>query len=138
MTKQIVNQGACLCGSISYKVAGPLRPVVACHCDQCRRTSGHHVAATSAKRSDLQISGEEFVTWFTSSPGIRRGFCRSCGSNLFWDNRARSSISIMAGTLDNPTKLTLVSHIYTGSKGNYYEITDGLPNHLESDPGLTS
>ncbi len=138
MAKTETNRGACLCGAVSYQVLGPLRPVVACHCNQCRRTSGHHVAATSANRGDLRITGEDAITWFTSSPGIRRGFCRFCGSNLFWDNQARPSVSIMSGTLDRPTNLTLIGHIHTASKGDYYEIADGLPSHPHDDHSLTS
>ena len=43
------HRGRCLCGAVNYRVDGPLRPVVACHCGQCQRTSGHFVAATSGR-----------------------------------------------------------------------------------------
>ena len=49
--------GGCLCGAVRYRVAGPLRDVVACHCGQCRRSSGHHAAATAARRGDLGGGG---------------------------------------------------------------------------------
>ena len=38
--------GSCLCGEVAYEVTGPLRPVVNCHCLQCRKTTGHFMAAT--------------------------------------------------------------------------------------------
>ncbi|MFM7784547.1 MAG: GFA family protein, partial [Gammaproteobacteria bacterium] len=41
------HSGACLCGVVRYTVQGPLRPVVVCHCTQCRRQTGHYLAATS-------------------------------------------------------------------------------------------
>lgn len=75
--------GSCLCGAISFTVRGPLRPVIACHCVQCRKTSGHHVAATSAPRETIEIRG--LPVWYVSSEWARRGFCGTCGSNLFWD-----------------------------------------------------
>ena len=53
-----VATGRCQCGAVSYKVSGPLRPVVACHCDMCRRISGHFVAATAAMREHIQIASE--------------------------------------------------------------------------------
>ncbi len=121
------HRGQCLCGAVIYRVDGPLRPVVACHCGQCRRTSGHFVAATSAYRTDLSIEGETRITWYESSPGVRRGFCGTCGSPLFWDDRRRNTISIFAGSLDKPTGLRLVEHIFIADKADYYEITDGLP-----------
>ena len=128
-------QGSCLCGEVSYRVNGPLRPVVACHCGQCRKTTGHHVAATSAAREDVEITGD--VTWYRSSKTARRGFCGSCGSNLFWDGPG-ANLSIFAGTLDGATGLSLIGHIYCADKGDYYEIADGLPQAAGRDPALTT
>ena len=126
----IDHHGRCLCGSVRYRAQGPLRPVVACHCRQCRRTSGHHAAATAVGRDRLEVAGE--VTWHISSPGVRRGFCRICGSNLFWDRESLDSISIFAGTLDSPDGLKLSAHIFVSDKGGYYDIADGLPQFAES------
>ena len=112
-----------------------MRPVIACHCTQCRQTSGHHVAATSAPREAVGIEGE--VRWYISSATARRGFCPVCGSNLFWDGPG-ANLSIFAGTLDTPTGLRLAGHIFTGDKGDYYEIADGLPQAEADDPALTT
>lgn len=127
--------GSCLCGAVTYRVTGVLRPVIACHCVQCRKSSGHHVAATSVARGDIEISGE--VTWYQSSDTARRGFCDRCGSNLFWDG-AGVNLSIFAGTLDGPTGLMVAGHIFCADKGDYYEITDDLPKADGADPGLTT
>jgi len=129
------KSGGCLCGAVTYRVNGPLRPVIACHCAQCRKSSGHHVAATSVARSDIGISGD--VTWYQSSDTARRGFCSACGSNLFWDG-AGANLSIFAGTLDGPTGLTMAGHIYCADKGDYYEIVDDLPKADGYDPDLTT
>lgn len=129
------NSGACLCGAVTYRVTGPLRPVIGCHCLQCRKTSGHHVAATSAPRGDVEVSGK--VKWFQSSKTARRGFCPVCGSSLFWDGPG-SYLSIFAGTLDKPTGLRLKGHIFCASKGDYYEIADGLPQAETDDPEMTT
>jgi len=128
-------RGSCLCGAISYEVAGPLRPVIACHCTQCRKASGHHVAATSAMREHVAITGE--VTWYVSSDMARRGFCGICGSNLFWDGPGEN-LSIFAGTLDGPTGLETVGHIYCADKGDYYEIPADARQADGRDPALTT
>ena len=128
--------GGCLCGAVRYRVMGPLREVVACHCQQCRRSSGHHVAATSAERADIEIAGT--VTWYASSRWARRGFCGVCGSNLFWDRIGGPRLSISAGTLDGPTGLRLKGHIFVADKGDYYAIADGLPQAQTADPSLTT
>ena len=127
--------GGCLCGAVRYRVSGPLRPVIACHCRQCRKTSGHHVAATSAPRGQVEISGD--LRWYRSSQKARRGFCPTCGSNLFWDGPGEN-LAIFAGTLDGPTGLRLAGHIFCADKGDYYDIADGAPQAPGRDPALTT
>ncbi len=117
-------KGSCLCGRVTYEITGPLRPVIACHCVQCRKTSGHFVAATQATKKDLHIRGEDNLTWFQSSDSARRGFCAACGSQLFWEPSGQEVVSIMAGTLDGPTSLQISHHIHNDTKGDYYQLPD--------------
>jgi hypothetical protein len=36
-------------------------------------------------------------------------------------------VSVLAGSFDRPSGLEGASHIFVADKGDYYEITDGLP-----------
>lgn len=127
--------GSCLCGAVHYTVSGPLRPVTGCHCRQCRKTSGHPVAATGAARADVAFTGG--VQWYRSSPSVRRGFCPVCGSNLFWCGPG-SHLSVFAGTLDTDAGISLAGHILCADKGAYYDILDhDLPHIAGNDPLLT-
>lgn len=118
--------GGCLCGAVRYMMSGARRPVVFCHCEQCRRTSGHHVAATACREDDLTITSDAGLRWYRSSEYAERGFCNRCGGNLFYRPMHREYVSVMAGTLDAPTGLSGAAHIFVGSKSDYYEIGDGL------------
>ncbi|MEM7643632.1 MAG: GFA family protein [Pseudomonadota bacterium] len=131
----MTRTGSCLCGAVRYAVDGPLRPVVACHCGQCRKATGNYVAATSAARGDVTIEGK--LTWFQSSETARRGFCGTCGSQLFWDGPG-VNLSIMAGSLDLPTGLTLAGHIYCEGRGDWYALPSGDRQVPGSDPELTT
>jgi hypothetical protein len=121
--------GHCLCGRVRFETRGRLRDVLACHCVQCRRQSGHHVAATAVGDGELTVSGADNLTWYAASPDARRAFCRDCGSLLFWKHKDSTSTSIMAGAFDEPSGLKLGEHIFCDEKGSYYEIDDGLPRH---------
>jgi hypothetical protein len=121
------HEGGCLCGAVRYQAEGPLRPVVMCHCTQCRRMTGHFLAATAAKRAGFSIGNPAAVAWYEASDSARRGFCRHCGSTLFWDGHGHDYISIAAGSLDDSTGLSAACHIFVADKGDYYAIADGLP-----------
>jgi len=90
-----VHEGGCLCGGVRYRLKGPLRDVIACHCSQCRRTSGHFVAATSIAADRLELLSDATLRWYESSATARRGFCSRCGGNLFWRRKEGPEISIM-------------------------------------------
>lgn len=122
-----MKTGGCHCGAVRYTVTGPLRDVIYCHCTQCRKQTGHFVAATRVADEALEITGADDLTWYAASPDAKRGFCRHCGSLLFWKRDGSDKTSIMAGSMDLPTDLVASHHIYAADKGDYYEIADGLP-----------
>jgi hypothetical protein len=133
---EAIHQGGCLCGAVRFEARGRLRGVVYCHCTQCRRQSGHHFASTNVADDRLEITGAEHVTWFAASMDAARGFCSRCGSVLFWKHRKLDHTSINAGCFDTPSGLKGSHHIFVADKGDYYEITDGLPQHAASSPDV--
>lgn len=135
--------GRCACGAVRFRIDGPLRPVIACHCESCRRQSGHIVAATATLREHLTIEGAEHLSWWQATPDAERGFCRICGSLMLWQREGSAAISIMAGCLDAPTGLRIEAEIFTDQAGDYYtpghagvpvfagyarSVQDGLPD----------
>ena len=124
-----MHRGSCLCGAVSFEVAGELHPPDACHCSQCRKQSGHFWASTDVPRAALTLHGAEHLTWFASSEKVRRGFCSTCGAALFWDPIKADRIAIAMGAFDQPTGTKLRMHIFVADKGDYYDIADGLPQN---------
>ena len=122
-----VIQGGCACGGVRYEVRGALRPIIACHCVQCRRTSGHFVAATACRRSVFALLKSDTLKWFVVVPGFRRGFCGECGSSLFFEETGGERVSIAAGSLDEPQGLSIAAHIFVAEAGDYYEIDPRVP-----------
>jgi hypothetical protein len=127
-----VHGGSCLCGAVSFQVEGPLPAPDACHCSACRKWSGHVLAGTDVRRDALTIRGADRVTWYASSEKVRRGFCVTCGSSLFFDpvNRDKHDwIGVSMGAFDTPTQTRLAIHIFVSQKGDYYDIADGVPQN---------
>ncbi len=121
-----MKTGPCLCGGVKYQITGAMRPVIACHCSQCRKTSGNFVAATSVAKLDLTFERMTTLKWYKSSSDAERGFCDTCGSNLFWQRQTGESISITAGTIDPPTGLHIAQHIFVGNKSDFYDLFDDV------------
>jgi hypothetical protein len=126
-----MHTGSCLCGAVTFEVGGALCAPDACHCSQCRRQSGHFWASTDVPRDALTIHGADHLTWYRSSERVRRGFCSICGSSLFWEPIGKDLVAVAMGAFDPPTGTWLAMHIHMGDKGDYYEITDGVPQHLQ-------
>jgi hypothetical protein len=126
-----LRSGGCLCGAVRYRINGPLRAIVMCHCSQCRRQTGHVMAATAARRADFELLEAGELKWYVSSAAARRGFCGRCGSTLFWEELGRDYISIAAGTLDDSSGLQIACHIHVADKGGYYQIEPGVPQSAD-------
>ncbi|MEO5807721.1 GFA family protein [Devosia sp.] len=127
----LLHRGSCLCGAVQFTVTGPLPPIMACHCSMCRKHTGHYEAGTDVPRDRVGITGTDAISWYQSSEKVRRGFCRICGSSLFFDPVHADWIGIMMGAFDTPTHAKLSLHIFVADKGDYYEISDGLPQNQQ-------
>jgi hypothetical protein len=124
-------RGGCLCGAVRFRVEGPLRDVVVCHCSLCRRSGTLAGAYASCPREALRLLRSGGLAWYVDVNGRSRGFCRTCGSSLFWSDPARASISIAAGSLVTPTGLVTAAHIHLESRADWEEPPDAAPKRLE-------
>jgi hypothetical protein len=113
--------GGCLCGAVRYEIEGALASPSACHCGQCRRQHGALGVYTLAPAERYKIKGSRNITWYESSPGIRRGFCRNCGSKLFWERADSGQLDVTMGSMDQPTGLKISKHIHLEDAGDYYD-----------------
>ena len=125
--------GSCLCGAVRLEVQEPLeRAPEACHCTQCRKQTGSYLIAVNVRRSALNVLGADAVAWYQSSAKVERGFCRVCGSTLFWKPNIEGYewTGVAMGCIDTPLSVAVAKHTFVADKGGYYEINDGAPQHL--------
>jgi len=125
MTKPLT--GRCLCGAVRFRLDPPFRDISICHCGMCRRWHGHAGAYTAVAKTALHLEDSRGLAWFRSSDIARRGFCRECGSSLFWERHQGQSIAVAAGSLDAPTGLNAALQIWVEEKGDYYRLNADIP-----------
>ena len=116
-----MTHGSCLCGAIRLAITGPIGAVTACHCTQCRKTSGHYAASFDLDDAQLALTGT--IKWHVLPSDAKRGFCENCGSSIAFCD-AQGNLSVEAGIIDGPTHTQLTNHIFTANKGDYYIIAD--------------
>ena len=95
--------GGCHCGAVRYSVGGEVKHSGVCHCETCRRTTGALTTAWVAFATDeLAVEGEP--ARYSSSDGVERRFCATCGTSLFYFNEAMMPgvVDILIATLDDP------------------------------------
>jgi hypothetical protein len=132
-TSQTRATGGCLCGAVRYAVHGPLRDVVVCHCSRCRRTHGGAAPYAACAAGDLALIAAAALRWHGAGDRAR-GFCGACGASLFWRAEGRDTVSIAAGTLDQPTGLRTVAHIFTDAAADYEAGERDAPRHPRGLP----
>lgn len=120
--------GRCECGSVAFQVPKVRETVTVCHCSQCRRTSGHLWASTHAPFDSVTFIKDEGLEWYASSATAKRGFCKNCGSSLFYRMNDEAGIGIAAGCLDDTSGLRIGKHIFVTDKGDYYADPDDSAN----------
>ena len=129
--------GSCLCGGVCYEIQGRLTNPLNCHCSMCRKAQGAAFRSRAGVRAkDFKfVSGEELITYFESSPGNYRGFCRVCGSPIHSKFDSNPEVfGLPLGALNEDPQIKPTLHVFVGNKAPWYEITDSLPQYEELPP----
>jgi len=126
-----VRSGQCLCGAVRFKAEEMGTKFAACHCDMCQRWAGGPFLATSVRT--LIFEGEENLQRFQSSAWAERGFCRVCGSNLFYRVRKSDSYEVCIGALDERDGLVMVSEIFIDNKPDGFSFAGDHPRLNEKE-----
>jgi hypothetical protein len=109
-------RGGCLCGAVRYVLGARPLAVNACHCTDCKKTTGAtNVVMLIANSGDFSFTGDVQTYRKRADSGreldIRR--CAVCGTRLFHHNLASAAlVFIAAGTLDDPGWAIPTSHIW--------------------------
>ena len=129
--------GSCLCGGVCYEIHGRLTNPLNCHCSMCRKAQGAAFRSRAGVRAkDFKfVSGEELITYFESSPGNYRGFCRVCGSPIHSKFDSNPEVfGLPLGALNEDPQIKPTLDVFVGNKAPWYEITDSLPQYEELPP----
>ncbi len=131
--------GGCLCGCVRYECSA--EPIVMgnCHCRDCQQATGTAFAAAMlVPREAVAITGDVKYYEVTGESGqtISRGFCPNCGSRLFGKRASAEFLSIMAGSLDEPSEFRPTMDLYTASAQPWDYMNPDLPKFTKFPPPM--
>jgi len=129
MSESASVTGSCFCGVVQFHLDLPSKWCAHCHCSMCRKVHGAgYVTWVGFDDSQFHLDeGENWLTWFDSSPEASRGFCNRCGSSMFFKSeRWSGEIHVALGCLDGPIDREPQAHAFYDSHVNWMPIDEAL------------
>lgn len=115
--------GKCLCGAVRFTAVPKSNDVGVCHCSMCRKSAAGPFFAIDCGDT-LAIEDEASVGFYGSSDWAERGFCKQCGSTLFWRMKDKSVNIVAVDAFDDPGALKLDHEVFIDEKPGYYSFAE--------------
>ncbi len=126
------GKGQCLCGAVKFRAPNMSNEVGACHCGMCRTWGGGPLLAVGCG-SEVEFDGEDNITVYDSSEWAERGFCKICGSHLFYRLKQTRDHEIPAGLFTDQSKLVFELQVFTDSRPAYYSFANQTDEMTEAE-----
>lgn len=127
MSEVLQSSGQCLCGAVTVHVELEGARFDACHCGMCRRWGGGPLLAVGAG-SGARFEGEKNIQVYSSSDWAERGFCRHCGTHLFYRLKGEGHYAFPVGLIEGDVPWTFSEQIFIDEKPSWYEFANETNN----------
>lgn len=117
--------GSCLCGAVRITAKPAGNDIGACHCGMCFKWNGGPQFAVRC--GDVEVDGMDAVTVYASSEWAERGFCRRCGTHLFYRLK-HGGYMVPVGMFDDPNEWNFASQIFIDRKPAFYSFAEKTTN----------
>lgn len=132
MASRTEQHGTCLCGAVRVAAGARSTSVGACHCSMCRKWGGGPLFAVECER-EVEFEGAEHISTFSSSEWAERGFCRECGTHLFYRLKREGHYAIPIGLFDGDGEWRFSEQIFIDEKPSFYSFAESTNNLTGED-----
>ena len=128
--------GSCLCQGVKFSIDGKHSEIGQCHCSKCRKVSGTNSNAVllTAAKNFTWMFGYELLKVYEMPDGWKSTFCSTCGCPLPMIGAEGKLLWVPAGLLDDDPGVSVVQHIFVGSKASWDVISDDAAQFDEEAP----
>lgn len=127
MADETERKGSCLCGTVRIAIKTTSDSVGACHCSKCRKWGGGPLLAVECG-SNVQFDNTDSISVFSSSAWAERGFCRACGSHLFYRLKKEGNYWMPVGLFNDEQPWILDQQIFIDEKPPFYSFANETKN----------
>lgn len=114
-------QGQCVCGAITIHYGHNVTDISACHCVTCVKWGGGPLFTFRANQS-VELEPKADISIYASSEWAERGFCKHCGTHLFYRLKQNEEYYIPIALFDSAEPVALSSQIFIDQKPEYYHL----------------
>ena len=131
MSELLTAEGSCLCGAVTLKTTTMSQQLVACHCGMCRKWGGGPFLEVDCGQG-VEIDGEDHVAVFDSSEWAERGFCKKCGTHLFYRLKGQQEYQIPVGLFGDSISPVFTLQVFIDRKPEYYTFAEETEKMTEA------
>ena len=114
---------SCLCKSVEFEVNFATSNYSVCHCKDCHKWTGGVFMSLSGGK-DLNFKNEAEIGRYSHSSWAERGFCKKCGTNLFYRMKKSNHYFLMLGVIDDEITLNFDEQQFIDEKPNHFSFTN--------------
>ncbi len=127
MADTTIGHGHCLCGKVEVTANTMSGGFDACHCRMCRKWTGGPLLAVDCG-TDVTFSGKEHIGVYDSSEWAERGFCKNCGTHLFYRLKGNNQYIVPMGLFEDGEHFVFKHQIFIDQKPAYYTFSNKTDN----------
>ena len=83
--------------------------------------------------TDISFEGEENITVYDSSSWAERGFCKKCGSHLFYRLKETQQHMVAAGLFDDQDHFIFETQVFIDRKPSFYSFANKTNDITEKE-----
>lgn len=124
--------GSCLCGNVQIAIPDISQQITVCHCHMCQKFFGSSFLSLQGLTSDqFTLEGEGAVQRYSSSEWAERGFCKICGSSLFY-HALEGDYFFPTGLFEKITG-SIAEEIFYDKKPDFYQLNNSAKKLTEAE-----
>ena len=123
MTSTVEKKGRCLCGKVGIIARAVVPQVHACHCNMCQLWNGGPTLSVHCG-TEVEFSGEECLSTYQSCDWAELGFCKHCGSHVFYRMLDSGEYLLQTGSFPDADDFVLEQQIFIEEKPEFYRFAN--------------